>query len=178
MAVKQTINKYTETKRVEVRASNPEYKDMLEIEKRLMNFREAYASGSDTTVIIKTDDLNNMIAGNKNFRKLKNKLYLTIENGIISGDFSIPLKDMDWPVLQDRYINGSAAFDVVIIDGRLSIKVSEIRMKGKIMRGFIVNKIKEIDWVEDMSEVSQLARDVRKIKQMEIQDDRIVLVTE
>jgi hypothetical protein len=116
-------------------------------------------------------DLNTLIARNP---QLKNKLFVKIEDGVVSGDISLPLDDF-LPGGKGRFFNGSGSFAVTLDNGVLSVKLVDAMVNGQPIPAAILSEFRKQNLASEFQRDAKISRTIRKFDSIQVADDRVIL---
>ncbi len=145
--------------------------ELGEIQSRVDKFKETI-EGDDTPedLVLTADEINAMITRDDD---LRGRIYVTIKDGTVSGDVSIPTDFL--PGGKGRFFNASATFDVSLENGVLIVTLSGAEVKGeKVPQQFIDGMSKE-NLAKELYKDPDAAATLRRIESVSIEDDKIVL---
>jgi hypothetical protein len=111
---------------------------------------------------------------------------VTIDDDRIIGQFVIPVdavvkteddrKMADALGVQGRYINATAAIKLSLRDGRLDVRLDQIRASGKRLPGLMANWLREQNLGQRMLEENADMREgIRKLESIEVKEGKIVI---
>ena len=109
-------------------------------------------------------DLNALIARHP---KLKNKLVVKIEDGIIAGDLSLPL-DEYLPGGKGRFFNGSGTFDVSLEDGTLVVRLIDAMVGEQPIPPAVMSGIRKQNLASEFQKDPKASRAIRKFDRIEV----------
>ncbi len=128
---RSTIRRYTDTRPEALPPVQASVEDGAAMRERLLKFFEVLKSNQPLEPLTLTaNDLNTLIASTGS-RQLKDRLYLTIDERGLHGQFSIPLGQGDSGVLKGRYLNGQGDLKVAFQDGELRVWVENLVAHGR-----------------------------------------------
>jgi len=140
------------------------------------DFKEAVRQGQPTDPLLLTgDDTNLLIHSHPNWKSLKGKVYITIEDDNIRGEVSIPLDEIGGFV-KGRYLNGSAVFSVALLDGRLLVFVNAIEVKGKSLPEGFMKQFRTENLAKDANENEDMADVIEKLDSIFVKDSQLIIV--
>lgn len=140
---------------------------------RARRFRDALKEKAATEPLILTgDDLNALV---QESAKLKDRVYLTIDDDKVKAQVSLPLDEFfNTRLTRGRYLNGEAELKATIQDGEAKIEVESIAVDGKPLPEFVRDmfarpSILNLDKEGDQDDL------LHQIASFEIKDGEIVV---
>ena len=126
------VNTYTDTKPMMLPTVQMSPADLDKLKKRFADFEEAVKAQRPTQPLVLTaDEINALIASDPDQKALKDKVYVSFDGDRVKGEMSVPLKDLGWKIVRDRYLNGNATFNVSLRNGTFFVSPQTIEVKGK-----------------------------------------------
>ncbi|KAA1258789.1 hypothetical protein LF1_13120 [Rubripirellula obstinata] len=122
-------------------------------------------------LVLSAADLNALISRHPQFR---NRLFVKIDQGVISGDVSLPL-DGFVPGGEGRFFNGSGKFDVGLNDGELVVRLIEAMVAGQPIPPAVMSGIRKQNLAERFQDDAKLSRAIRRFERIEVDGDRMIL---
>lgn len=145
--------------------------ELQELEQRVEVFQDQIESGETPDQLILTaDDINALISQDE---QLKGKVYVTIGDGQVSAEVSIPT-DMI-PGAQGRFFNGSVTVDAALDDGVLIVTLQDAEVNGEAVPENIMQGFRRENLAKDLYKDPESARVLAKFESLVIQDDQIIL---
>ncbi|MBI5383207.1 MAG: hypothetical protein HZA90_00825 [Verrucomicrobia bacterium] len=136
-------------------------------------FRLGVEDGTATQPFqLTADDLNQLIAMNP---KLKAHARLTITNGQVFGQFTLPLDQVKQRELKGRYLNGLARLGLQFQDGWLTVNVVELKANGKPVPKWILRKLGRENLAKDLDKSQETVGFLQKLDRIDVEGDRILL---
>ena len=118
---------------------------------------------------IRQDELNGLIAANED---LRGKLAVELVDGTAKGEVSLPLADIGFP---GKYLNGTATFQVRIVDGKLVATIDSLVVKGQPVPDAFLTQLRGRNLVSDMKGNPELLRRIARLQRIEIKDGSVAL---
>lgn len=116
-------------------------------------------------------DLNTLVTRHP---ELKDKLFVRIENGIVSGDFSLPLDD--WlPGGQGRFFNGSGSFDVRLQDDVLEVNLVDAKVGDQPIPAPLLSEIRKKNLAIEFQKDPRVRKALKAYQSIAVEGDRLVL---
>jgi len=174
---KKGLNQYTDTKPMPLPALNLSKEQAEQVQRRFENFSDAAAAGRPTSPLeLTSDDLNALISTSPDFKSVRNELYVTIEDGHIKGQVSIPLDKIGFKVLKGRYFNGTGIFTVSLTNGMLSIVPQEILVKNKPLPAAYMEKFRQENLAVSINQNPRASVALNHLQDLQIKDGKIILI--
>ena len=157
-----------------VKLSQPEIEALRH---RVDDFRESVKAGRHTRPLTLTgDEINALIAGDKDLHAWKGKFYITLEKDQIKTQLSIPLDELNLPIFKGRYLNGAATLSVFLRNGSLYLIPRDITVKGKPLPGVYSQNIRKQNLARDMENDPKASDALKHIQSIEVKNDELVIV--
>jgi hypothetical protein len=171
--LKSMVNKYTSTTPVLLERMEYTPEEMEALQARLAEFKKALDQGQVSRELILTaGDLNALIAKQ---RELQNKMFVRIEDDTIKGEMSLPLQDIGPFRLKGRYLNGAAAFKIVLTNNTLDVRLEEIKVQGRPLPGILFSEFKKQNLAKEFQQNPRTAADVAKFDSIQFTNNQVVL---
>jgi hypothetical protein len=77
--------------------------------------------------------------------------------------------------LKGRYLNGTAAFKVMLENGSLDIRLQEVLAKGKPLPGIFFNELKKQNLAKDAQQDPKTAANIQKFESIRITNSTVIL---
>ncbi len=138
---------------------------------------QALEQGSDEKSFSLTgDDINAILRSNidPQIQKLGESVFVSIANGELRGEVSLELGQF-FDMLSGRYLNGSATFNISASDGRLFVFVENFQMKGEDMPAEFMSQLRVQNLAQDFQNDPKLQEVIRKIKEIRVEEDHLVI---
>lgn len=170
-ALKGQIEAYTDEQPAEIPVVEATEEEVAEIEGRIEQLTSALENGEPAQDLVLTaDEINKMISQNDDF---KGKVYVTIENGKVSGDISIPTDFL--PMAKDRYFNASATLNVSYENGILIVTLADATVKGQPLPPEFIQGFQSQNLANELYKDPENAKFLRQFESIEVQDNQIIL---
>lgn len=163
--VNNQFQKYTSAEAAELPVVEIDEAQLAELESRVEGFKTAVEA--DTTpaeLVLTADELNAMIASHDD---LRGRVYVKIADGQVSGDVSVPVGG--------RYFNGSATFDVVLVNGVLFVNLKAATIKGEPVPDVAIEAIGKENLAKDVNNNPEVAKIIKSLESIRIEGDKIIL---
>lgn len=171
--VMNQILPYTSTAPVALPQVNAPPEKAEEIKSRWKTFTEDLKAGKPTEpLVLSAEDINALIQQDPNFQ---GHVYVTIEDGKLKGQLSVPLDKLHIPGLSGRYLNGTGEFKVSMKNGVLIITLDSLSANGKSPPPQVMEGLRQTNWAEDLYKKPENAEAVRNLESVEIKDGKLIL---
>jgi len=158
----------------EVKLSQPEIEQLRH---RVDDFNEAVRTGKHTRPLtLSGDEVNALIATDKDFQQLKSKFYVTIEEDKLKAQMSVPLDELGLHIFKGRYLNGSGSFAIRFRNGFLYLNAQDIRVKGKPLPDVYSQSIQKQNLARDVNSDPKATDALKRIESIEVKNGELVIV--
>lgn len=138
---------------------------------RIQRFGNAIQAGeTPPDLVLTADEINALINRNE---KLRGRIYVTIRDGQVSGDVSIPLDSV--PTGSGRYFNASATFDVSMTDGTPVVRLVDGEVRGEPVPEYVIAALRNENLAENIDDDPDVRETLRRFESLIVEDDRIIL---
>ncbi|MFV2067843.1 MAG: hypothetical protein ACC645_12785 [Pirellulales bacterium] len=165
------VAKYTSDKPAEMPVIEYSEEELAAIESRVETFKEAIDKGeTPEDLVLTAEELNALISKEDG---LRGKVYVTIQEGQVSGEVSIPADFV--PGGKGRYFNATATFNVSLDHGVLIVTLADASVKGKRVPQAFIDGMAGENLAKDIYKDPEMAETFRRFDRLTIEDDKIVL---
>jgi hypothetical protein len=172
--VHRIVTAYTETTPLDLGKPALSPAEFGELDGRLAAFAHAVRNKTPVEPLVLTgDELTALVARSPEFNKLGGRARLSVGNGEVRADLSVPLARMGYP---DRWFNGSAAFAVTLENGVLIITLRSASARGEPVPGWIVQTLQDRNLAKDLYEKPLAASFIARLESIEVGNGRITVV--
>jgi hypothetical protein len=141
---------------------------------RLAAFVHAVRNKTPVEPLVLTgEELTALVVRIPEFRRLGGRARFSIGEGEIRGELSVPLERIGYP---NRFLNGAAAFAVMLENGVLVIALRSVSLKGTPVPGWIVWMLRNRNLAKDLYEDPLAASLIARIESIEVGNGRITVV--
>ena len=177
--MREYVENYTESSPIEFEEDKLSYEEFQVIRGKLKNFFSSLESGtlteSEKQIKISVDQINSLIAREKELEEFRDKLRIDIQNGKLIGKVSLDLGELGIPGLKGKYINGKGRFKIGIEKGELIVIPEDLKVGGKDLPEALRNGIKNKNIATNTNEKSKNKKLINKLSRIEIEDNMIVI---
>jgi hypothetical protein len=168
---KGQLNKYTSEVAADLPIVDMSEEEIEEIENRIDNFKDAIeASETPEDLVLTANEINAMISQDDDMR---GRVYITIADGTVSGDVSIPTDF--FPGGKGRFFNASATFEVSLENSILIVTLTSAKVKGEEVPQEIIEALRKENLAKEIYKDPEVAATLRRIESITIKDDKIIL---
>lgn len=165
------VNKYTSAEPVEIPKVEKSKEESDAIKKRIEDFKTALQRDESPEPFVLTgDEINALISGEN---ELKGKMYVTIADGEITAQASIPT-DMI-PGGKGRYFNGRMSLKPSLENGVLIVTLDDAEVNGEPLPSQFLDPIRKENLAKDAYKDAKSAEFLRKFESLKIENDKIIL---
>lgn len=165
------IKKYTSAEPADIPKSEKSQEEAEAVQKRLEEFKVALdRDESPAPLVLTSDEINALITTNKDFN---GKLFVTIEEGEVSAQASIPA-DMI-PGGKGRFFNGRVSLKASLENGVLIVTLDEAEVNGEPLPSQFLDGIRGENLAKDAYKDPKSAEFLRKFESLTIEKDKLIL---
>jgi hypothetical protein len=148
--------------------------ELGDLDGRLAAFVHALRNKNPAEPLVLTgDELTALVARSPDFQKLGGRARLSIADGEVLSDLSVPLERVGFP---GRWFNGSAAFGVTLENGVLIVTLRSASVKGESIPGWIVGRLADRNLAKDLHERPEIAGLIARLESIDLSNGRITIV--
>lgn len=167
---------FTSNSPVEIPVYEPSEGEYESVQKRIEEFKNAVESGmSDVELVLTGNDINAIIASDEDWAKLREKAYVKIEGDKITVDVSMPLEGIPW--FSGCYLNGSAVIKASMESGLLFVTLDQIEVNGEPLPEKFMSQLRGKNLAKDMYEDKEKMELISKVKDVRVEDGKLVLIS-
>lgn len=142
---------------------------------RVDTWTEALEEDGERVPLILTErDVNVLIQHHEDLEVLNGKVYVSINDSVITGEVSIPLDEI--PGFSGRYFNGSADFEIELSNGRLSVYATAASVKGEPIPDEVMEQFSNENLAKNLDNDPDTKEMIEQIESIEVKDDVITIV--
>jgi len=169
--VKGQVAKYTSDKPADLPVVDYSDEELEALDTRIETFKETIDQGdTPEDLVLTAEDLNALISKED---ELKGKVYVTIQEGQISGEVSIPTDF--FPGAGGRYFNASATFNVSLDNGVLIVTLADASVKGERVPQEVLDAMGRENLAKEIYKDPEVAETLRRFDSLTVEDDKIIL---
>ena len=167
------VENYTDTQPRALPKVEATPEQQKEVDGRVQTFNDKVEKGEAAEPLILTaQDLNMIIASDP---RLRNRVYITIKEGKISGEISVPLDELQIPGAKGRYLNGKTTLQVALDEGQLYVTLDELEVRGQTVPKEVMAQLRAKNLAEEFNKDPKNTEKLRKYKSVVVQDDKIII---
>jgi hypothetical protein len=174
--VKTLVNRYTDTKPVELPTVQVSQAEAAQMKERFEAFQQAVREQRATKpLVLSADDINALITSGGEQQAWKGKVYVSLDGDQLKGELSVPLQDVGLSTFAGRYLNGSATFNLSFRDGRLSITPQTILAKGQPIPDVFMQQIRKQNLAIALTNDPSAAAVLKGLEQIQVKEGKLVI---
>ena len=139
-------------------------------EQKFKDLKDAINKSEEKTFEFSANDINILIKKNDT---LKDHAFITIQDGIISADVSMPLNAI--PGFGGRYLNGSVKLTLEEQEDKLILKITDINTDTKTPPPGFLKEFTKVNLLDSAYKDKKQSEILNKIQSAIIQDDKIII---
>lgn len=175
--VKKLINRYTDTKPMELPTVQMSAADVDKLKQRVEVFKKAIQEQKATSpLILSADDINALIATGSERDALKGKFYVSLVGEQLKGEVSLPLHEIGLPLLKGRYLNGSASFDLAFRNGALFVTPRSVLVKGNPLPERFMKDFRKENLAAGFTNEPDTETVLKGLQDIQIKDNKLLVV--
>jgi len=145
------------------------------IKKKVDAFRENVRTHAPASPLKLTDrEINALIVSSPEFKQLKDKVRVKIENGQLRGQISLPLAETGVGFLEGRYLNGTGTISVQLDGGRLTVSLADVQVNGKPLPATWMKRLSGINLAQKLNDDPDAAKALAALQGIEARDNTLV----
>jgi hypothetical protein len=156
------------------------------LESRLGEFQVGLNEGRRIEPLVLTGrELNALIERHSGLEAFRDLLRVDVEGNLIKGQVSLPLDDLakfwlfrmlGWSArVEGRYLNGEAALQVNLIDGKLDVRATAIEVKGEPLPEQWMSQLRLHNLAQDLEKNEQLSETLGQLRSIEVADGEVTI---
>jgi hypothetical protein len=148
--------------------------ELGQLDGRLASFAQAVRNKRPVDPLMLTsDELTALVNRSPDFRRLGGGARLTIGDGEIQSDLSVPLQRLGYP---DRWFNGSARFAVTLDNGVLIVTLQSASVRGEPVADWIVERLRHQNLAKDLYQRPEAASLLARLESIELKNGKMTVV--
>ena len=135
-------------------------------------------NGDKQQLTLSDDEINMLLRAHPKFETFGDRVYVEIEEDVVSGQVSIPLDRFEVPEifgLSGRYLNGSATFLVSLERGRPALYIEEMSVKGQPLPDEFIAAMRQENLAAEFAQDPELRKYLERIESVVIEDGHAVI---
>jgi len=172
---RSAIRRYTDTRPEPLPKVQTSNEDGAAVRERLGKFFQAL-KGSDPLepLELTASDLNALIASSGG-RQFRDRLYITIDDAGIHGQFSVPLGKDAPGLLKGRYLNGQGDLKVFFQDGELRVWVENLAAHGQPVPKLLMKHFSGRNLAEGLMNNQEALKTIQQLESITVTNGALVL---
>jgi hypothetical protein len=173
-AIHRIVTGYTEPTALDLGEPALSPSQLGELDGRLAAFAQAVRNKHPVEpLVLSSEELTALVVRSPDFRRLGGRARLSIGDGEIESQLSVPLQRLGYP---DRWFNGSARFAVTLDNGVLIVTLRSASVRGEPVADWIVEKLRQRNLAKDLYERPEVASLLARLESIEVRNGRITIV--
>jgi hypothetical protein len=173
---KKMVNEFTDTKPVPLPALDMTPAQIEQVRQRVAAFSEAVQAGTATPPLtLNANEIDAVIASSPDFQSIKDKVFVTIENGQLKGQVSVPMGELGIRGFKGRYLNGVATVGVSLQNGTLLVFPQEILVKGKPIPPSYMSAFRQQNLATGFNVNPGVSNALARLQSIEIKEGKLVI---
>lgn len=140
------------------------------LQQRIDTFKQAEG---EAELRLTGNDLNQFVHGSPNLKEARDKVYLTIVDGVTYSDVSIPLDAV--PFMKGRWLNGQLGLAIDIQDGQPDIQVKSLTVGDKPVPSAFMDALQQQNFGQDLMQEPEVAQALNQVKSLTVEGNEIIL---
>lgn len=175
--VKTLINRYTDTKPMELPTVQMSQPEVDKLKKRFEVFKKAVSEQRATEpLVLSSDDINALIVNGPQQETVKGKFYLSLDGDQVKGELSLPLHEIGIGMLKGRYLNGSATFNLGFSNGVVLFTPRTILVKGNPLPERFMQDLRKENLAAGLTEDTNTAPLLQGLQDIQVKENKLTLV--
>jgi hypothetical protein len=171
------VNDYTDTHPMPLPTVQMSQADIDRLKVRWKAFEEAVRAQHPTPpLVLSADEINALIASGPDQRSLKGKFYVSIEGDRVEGDLSLPLQELGWKMVKNRYLNGSGTINVSLRNGVLFLAPQTIVVKGTPLPEMYMQGFRNQNFAASLTNQPDASAVLQGIQDVQVKDGKLIVV--
>jgi hypothetical protein len=183
--VNRGLHLFTATTPVQIQTRPATSAELQKAEAKLDLLRSAVSNHQETTIHFDSNEINALIANEREFRGARGHARVAIANSIASLDLSAPLDSVHWNWLKNRWFNGNVQFGFSYVDDNFNFDLRSAEANGhQFPRAFLTTGLMESfnrslndSFHRESSKHSDSNDFWRHIKMASLQNDKLIVTT-
>lgn len=169
------INTYTDTAPLNIPTVETTQAEADALLEKVRTFKTALTGGTAEPLAIGTKDLNTLIAFSPDFKDLKGKAYVAVEDDKLRGQISLPLDWLPLGLGKDRYLNGEAALKASLENGVLMVTLDSLKIKGQDAPSEVTAALQKQNLAKDAYQNPETAKVLSQLESISIKDGTMTI---
>jgi hypothetical protein len=175
--VRHLVDDYTDTKPMEVPAVHMSSLAVSNLQQRVQNFDKALKSNQPAEPLtLSADDVNALIAETTKTNPVPARLYFSFDDNRVQAKLSVPTDGFGVKMLKGRYFNGSGDFAVAVHDGRLTLKIQSLTVKGKALPENFMRPLRTENFADSWTNDVDFNQAIAKLEELKIENGKLIVI--
>jgi len=171
------VNEYTDSQPMTLPTVQMSPADIAKLKQRWQAFEEAVRAPRPAPPLVLTaDEINALIASGPDQKSLKGKFYVSFDGDRVKGELSLPLKEIGWNMVKDRYLNGSGTFNVSLQNGVLFLAPQTIEVKGKPVPDMYMQGLRNVNFAAGLTNQPNATALMQGLRDLQVKDGKLIVV--
>jgi len=124
--------------------------EVADVKDKCAAIRNAVESGEGGSFAFTADEFNTLIASEEKLKELRGKLFVKIDNNVISAEGSVPLEKLEIGPLKGKYLNGNIGIEVKTEHGRLKVFLTDVVVNGESVPESFLKELRKKDLAAEL----------------------------
>jgi hypothetical protein len=174
---KHLVYDFTDTKPIEVPAVQLSGAEITNLQQRVRNFDKALEVNKPVEPLtLNADEVNALIAQESKTNPSPVRLYFSFDHDRVQAMLSLPTDGFGVKMLKGRYFNGSGDFAVSVRDGRLSLRVKSLSVKGRPLPAKFMESIRQENFAESWTNDVEFNEALAKLQELKIENGKLIVI--
>ncbi|MCU0248300.1 MAG: hypothetical protein MUC42_17155 [Bryobacter sp.] len=173
--VNKLVNTYTDTAPLAIPTVETTQAEADALLEKVRTFKTALAGGTAEPLAIGTKELNTLIAFSPDFKDLKGKAYVAVEDDKLRGQISLPLDGLPLVGAKGRYLNGEAALKASLENGVLMVTLDSLKIKGQDAPSEVIAAFQKQNLAKDAYQNPDPAKVLSQMESISIKDGAMTI---
>lgn len=173
--VNKLVNTYTDTAPLNIPTVETTQAEADALLEKVRTFKTALAGGTAEPLAIGTKELNTLIAFSPDFKDLKGKAYVAVEDDKLRGQISLPLDGLPLGQAKGRYLNGEAALKASLENGVLVVTLDSLKIKGQDVPSQVIAALQKENLAKDAYRNPETAKVLSQLESITIKDGALTI---
>jgi hypothetical protein len=174
--LRRMLDKYTDTKPMPIPTVELPADKLREMKNRVDRFRDDLRAGRrPPTLTLSSDEINALIVQDSDFKDLKGKVYVTIEENRLKAQISLPMQQLGLTRFRGRYLNGSGTFSILLRNGILDVRAEDLQVKGQPVPPTYMNAIRKTNLAAGANENPRASVGMNQLQDLQLKDGQLVI---
>jgi hypothetical protein len=175
--VRHLVNDYTDTKPIEMPAVQMSSLEVSNLQQRVENFDKALKSNQPVEPLtLSADEVNALILQRNRTNPTPGRLYFSFDDNRVQAKLSVPTDGFGVKMLKGRYFNGSGDFAVSVHDGRLTLKIQSLTVKGRPLPENFMAPLRTENFADSWTNDVEFNQALAKLEELKIENGKLIVI--